>query len=115
MKIQKVRVSRIVSVFDGDTFRCDVDSWPKLFGYHIPIRIRGINCEEKRRFRENPETTAFIAAKFTKTALINAKNVELLNVQRGKYFRLIADVLVDGHDLADQLLSNGLAVRQTYR
>lgn len=111
MKIQKVLVSRIVSVFDGDTFRVDVDTWPKLFGYHIPVRIRGINCDEKRAFDKNPDSKAFLAAEYTKTALTNAKRVELLNVGRDKYFRLLADVLIDGHDHAAALLAAGLARR----
>lgn len=111
MKVQKVLVSRVVSCFDGDTFRVDVDTWPQLFGRKIPVRIRGINCPEKRRFNNEVPADALKAMEFTKTALLNGKRILLLNVTRGKYFRLIADVEIDGHDLASDLLSNGLAVR----
>jgi len=111
MKIAKVQVSRLVSCFDGDTFRCDVDSWPKLFGYHIPVRVRGVDCFERSSPNPDELRKALIAKDFTKTALTNAKQIILVNVTRGKYFRLIADVMIDGHDLGSALLSNGLAVR----
>jgi len=111
MKIAKVQVSRLVSCFDGDTFRCDVDAWPKLFGYHIPVRVRGINCPERSAIEPAEKNRAELARDFTKTALTNAKQILLVNVERGKYFRLIADVMIDGRDLGSALLSHGLAVR----
>ena len=114
MKINRVLVSRIYSVFDGDTFRCDVDTWPKLFGWHIPVRIRGIDCPERRSKIPAIQHKAVNAQAFTKAALINAKRIELLNVSRGKYFRIVADVLVDGRDLGSALVANGLAVRAAY-
>jgi micrococcal nuclease len=111
MKVNRVKVSRVVSVYDGDSFRCDVDSWPKLFGYHIPIRIRGIDCPEKRKIDGRPVPLAVRAQEFTETALINASEIILEDVTRGKYFRLVANVLIDGRDLGQMLLSEGLAVR----
>lgn len=114
MKIQRVRVSRIYSVFDGDTFRCDVDTWPKLFGYHLPVRLRGIDCRE--RGNKDPEhlAQALKARDFTRAALLNGSDIILVNVERGKYFRIVADCFIDGHDLAAALLANGLAVRKVY-
>lgn len=114
MKVGKVLVSRVVSVFDGDTFRCDIDTWPKLFGWRIPIRIRGIDCPERRSKYQPIAERALLARDFTKTALINAKRIELIDVKRGKYFRLIADVNIDGQDLASALLQHGLAVPAKY-
>ena len=110
MKIQKVLVSRIVSVFDGDTFRADIDTWPKLFGYHIPVRVRGINCPERNAIDPQEKEDSEKAKRYTLTALTNAKRITLLNVERGKYFRLIADVMVDGRNLASELLAENLAV-----
>ena len=34
---------------------------------------------------------------------------DLVNIQRGKYFRLVADVWIDDKRLADKLISAGLA------
>lgn len=110
MKIKRVLVSRVVSCFDGDTFRCDVDTWPKLFGHKIPVRIRGVNCPE--RSTKDPELAliAVNAHAYTKSALLNARKIELQNVQRGKYFRLVADVLLDDVSMAEALIAAGLGV-----
>lgn len=108
--MQKVAVSRLISIADGDTFRCDVDTWPKLFGYHIPVRVRGINCPERNASDEALKALSERARKFTYEALTNAKKIVLLNVSRGKYFRLVADVEYDGRNLASELLQGGLAV-----
>ena len=41
----------------------------------------------------------------------NAKEIKLTNLQRGKFFRVIANVLVDGISLERELLDNKLAYR----
>ena len=33
-----VTVSKVISVYDGDTFRVDIDSLPPIVGKNIPIR-----------------------------------------------------------------------------
>ena len=42
--------------------------------------------------------------------LKDAEQITLKNIERGKYFRIAADVLVDGEDLGDMLLEAGGAV-----
>ena len=41
--------------------------------------------------------------------LRQAKVIDLREVDRGKYFRLVAEVLADGANLSDALLAAGLA------
>lgn len=113
MKVNKIDVSRLVSCYDGDTFRVDIDSWPKLFGYKIPVRIKGINCFERKSKVPAEKALAEQARDFTRTKLMNAKKIVLLNVERDKYFRLLADVEIEGQDLASALLRDGLAT--TYK
>ena len=43
--------------------------------------------------------------------LKDAEKIELKNMERGKYFRIAADVIVDGENLADMLVEAGMAVR----
>ena len=43
--------------------------------------------------------------------LKDAEQITLKNIERGKYFRIAADVLVDGEDLGDMLVEAGVAVR----
>jgi hypothetical protein len=47
----------------------------------------------------------------TEKALKGASKVELRNPQRGKYFRIISKVWIDGESLADMLKAKGLALR----
>jgi len=41
--------------------------------------------------------------------LSDAKTIELKNTQRGKYFRVVAEVWIDGDSLGEKLKSEGLA------
>jgi micrococcal nuclease len=43
------------------------------------------------------------------TALRSAKRIELKDIEREKYFRLLARVEVDGKDLGKQLVATSLA------
>ena len=43
-----VKVSRLLKVIDGDTFRCDIDEHSAIAGKNISIRLRGINTPELR-------------------------------------------------------------------
>ena len=50
------------------------------------------------------------AKQFVVAALRSAKVIELRNLRRGKYFRIVADVYVDGQSLAPMLIAKGLGV-----
>ena len=39
-----------------------------------------------------------------------AQSIVLKDVERGKYFRIVARVVADGEDISDLLFQNGLAV-----
>ena len=39
-------VSKVISVYDGDTFRVDVDSLPPIVGKNIPIRLKGVDIQK---------------------------------------------------------------------
>jgi micrococcal nuclease len=43
--------------------------------------------------------------------LKDAEKITLKNMQRGNYFRIASDVIVDGKILADILIDTGMAVR----
>ena len=44
------------------------------------------------------------------TTLEQAHSITLKNVERGKYFRIVATVEADGQDVSDLLIQEGLAV-----
>ena len=101
-------VSAIVSVYDGDTFRADIEDWPAIVGENIPIRVRGVDTPEIRGQCEAEKMRARKARDFAARLLSKAGRSELRNIERGKYFRLVADVWVDGRNLATALIEAGL-------
>ncbi len=105
------KVSRIISVYDGDTFRVDIDALPEIVGKNIAIRILGIDTPEIQGKCEQEKLLAIKARDLARDYLNNAKSIHLKNLSRGKYFRLLADVFVDDFNLADVLLEKGLAVK----
>ena len=104
-----VIVSRVTNVYDGDTFRVDIDQWPALIGKNAPIRINNIDTPELRAKCENEKRLALLAKKFTQDKLQHANIIELKHLNRGKYFRITADVFIDGESLAEGLLAAGFA------
>jgi len=105
-----VVVSDVTSIYDGDTFRVNIDNYPAIIGVNMPVRVLGIDTPEIRGKCQSEKDKAKEARLFTVNQLTQAKRIELVNIQRGKYFRLLAVVLVDGVSLADNLIERGLAV-----
>ena len=104
-----VTVSKVISVYDGDTFRVNIDSLPPIVGKNIPIRVNGVDTPEIRGKCLYEKNLALKARDFVRAKLANAKEIKLTNLQRGKYFRVVANVLVDGVSLEKELLDNNLA------
>ena len=49
------------------------------------------------------------AQQVTEKAIKAASEIKLRNPQRGKYFRIVSEVWIDGESLADMLKAKGLA------
>ena len=103
-------VAEVTSIYDGDTFRANIIGFPTIVGEHMSIRINGIDTPELRGKCPEEKAQAKLAKQFTVKHLRSAKRITLKNIKRGKYFRLIADVYVDGINLAEQLIKNNHAV-----
>ena len=104
-----VTVSKVISVYDGDTFRVNIDSLPPIVGKNIRIRVNGVDTPEIRGKCQYEKNLALKARDFVRSKLANAKEIKLTNLQRGKYFRVVANVVVDGVSLEQELLDNKLA------
>lgn len=83
--------------YDGDTFTCNFLNTQNddLFAKKINIRLRGIDTEEIRS-KEPARKARALAAKQELKKILTAKNarIYLQNCSRGKYFRVVADVVV---------------------
>ena len=71
--------------------------------------MNGVDTPEIRGKCQYEKNLALEARDFVRGKLANAKEIKLTNIQRGKYFRVVANVLVDGVSLEQELLDNELA------
>jgi len=106
-------VSKVISVYDGDTFRVNIDSLPPIVGKNIRIRLNGLDTPEIQGKCQYEKDLALKARDFVRNKLANAKEIKLTKLQRGKYFRVVADVYLDGVSLEQELLENKLAYKYT--
>ena len=104
-----VQINSIASIYDADTFRVNIDNWPAVVGQSVPVRVRGIDAPEIRGKCAFEKDLAQQARLLTVSLLNSAEVVELRNIERGKYFRLLADVYIDGENLAEQLIAQQLS------
>ena len=105
-----VVITKVVSVYDGDTFTAAIATYPPIVGDKIGIRVSGIDTPEIKGKSATERALAQKAKAEAKNMLTNGKVVELRNMRRDKYFRILAEVYVDGESLAQRLIAKGLAV-----
>ena len=99
-----------VRAYDADTITVDVKGIPAVFGDDIGIRVAGVDTPEIKGKCAAEKKLAIKARDRVRGLLESAKTIDLLNVERGKYFRLVARVEIDGTDLSQLLLKEGYAV-----
>ena len=106
-----IRVAKVISVYDGDTFKVDLDCDCEMdiVCKNISIRVLGIDAPEVRGGCEKEKQVAKKARDFAK-AFLSQGEVRLKNIDRGKYFRIVADVFVNGKSLSKELMKRELAV-----
>ena len=100
---------QVVSVYDGDTFKINLPDMHPLFGDDLSIRLFGVDTPEMRGTSDKIKALAMQAQQITEQALKGASKIELRNPQRGKYFRIVSEVWIDGESLADMLKAKSLA------
>ncbi len=99
-----------VGNYDGDTITFRIKGVHPIVGENIKVRVRGIDTPEIRGRCEKERRLARKAKEFVARVLSKAERIELRDVARGKYFRIVADVFVDGRNLKTLLLERGLGV-----
>ncbi|MCB0377828.1 MAG: thermonuclease family protein [Bdellovibrionales bacterium] len=95
--------------YDGDTITFNIPNVHPLLGHKISVRVNGVDTAETKTKNPCEKAAGRTARKYVANLLKHAKRVDLLNVQRGKYFRILADVIIDGRNLKDLLLDQRLA------
>ena len=81
-----------------------------LLGDGIRVRLARIDAPEVRTKCKEEKAEGYKARDALAERLSQAKAIELRAVERGKYFRLVAEVIADGENMSDLLLALGLGV-----
>ena len=97
--------------YDGDTVTFNLPGLHPIIGEKISIRVNGIDTPEIKGKCDKEKYDAQQAQQMVADILRDAKKIILKNMERGKYFRIAADVIVDGENLADMLIEAGMAIR----
>ncbi|PIR21908.1 MAG: nuclease [Deltaproteobacteria bacterium CG11_big_fil_rev_8_21_14_0_20_45_16] len=105
-----LRCVSFVRNYDGDTITVDIPNIHPLFGKNISVRIRGIDTAEVKTKDKCEKRASRTARRLVEKLLKHAKRIDLLNIDRDKYFRISADVSVDGKLISEILIKNRLAV-----
>lgn len=100
---------KYVKNYDADTVTFNIPDVHPLIGKSVNIRVFGVDTPEIRTKNQCEKTKAKNAKKLVASLLKKAKRIDLEKIQRGKYFRIVADVIIDGKSLSEYLLKNGLA------
>ncbi len=96
--------------YDGDTCTISIKGLPPVFGKKLGLRIWGLDTPEKRGKCPKEKRLALKARDRLLELIDGAEDVQLTKVQRGKYFRIVAQVFVDGEPVDSILIKEGLAV-----
>ncbi|HIA13512.1 MAG TPA: thermonuclease family protein, partial [Nitrospirales bacterium] len=72
--------------------------------------IAGIDTPEIKGKCQKETALAMQARNLVRRMLGQARRIDLLDVERGKYFRIVAKVVADGNDIGHTLIDRGMAV-----
>ena len=94
----------IASVYDGDTFKINLNCSMAVYCEKVPVRVLGVDTPEIKGKTEREKKLAQQAKTFTKNFLAQGP-ISLSNCGRDKYFRLLCDVTNgQGKNLAQELI-----------
>lgn len=103
------RCVKYVRNYDADTITVDIPNVHPLIGKNISVRVRHVDTPEMKGKLPCEKQVAKDAQKYVQQLLVNAKRIDLTNIAKDKYFRILADVVIDGKNLGSELIQNRLA------
>ena len=99
---------KVERVVDGDTIDVVLDLGFDIL-YKSRVRLYGIDTPESRTRNKDEKARGKMAAAFLKDAINNGKQVVIqtkLKDSRGKFGRVLGDVVVDGININQSMIDN---------
>ena len=111
-KVDAVRLNRVDSVYDGDTFRATINGLPDWIGENAAMRIYGIDTPELgwRAKCDKERELADDARALVERMLTGAKQVRVDIYGRDKYGRILVEPFADDVSVRQTLIDSRLAV-----
>lgn len=98
----------VASVYDGDTFKINLNCSVAVYCEKVPVRVLGVDTPEIKGKTAKEKRLAQKAKAFTKNFLAQSP-VSLSDCGRDKYFRLLCNVTNgQGQNLAQELIKRDL-------
>lgn len=105
--------ARVVSIYDADTFRANVDLGFGVWQHNEPLRLARIDAPELRG-SEREEGLISRDWLFQQMPIASEIVIETFSDKKGKYGRYICNVWKDGVCLNDAMVEAGLAKYHNY-
>ena len=108
--------AHVVRIVDGDTIVVDISLGFDMKMNKVKLRLYGIDTPETYRPSCNEEKEHGMAAKHFVSDMCFGKDVMIKTYRdkQGKYGRYLADVIVDGKSLVQELKDHGFEKRISY-
>lgn len=98
-----------VAAYDADTITVTLRDVHPFFGKNAKVRIQGIDTAEIKGHDECERQAAIKARDMVVAKLKTSKHINLTNLGREKFGRILADVIADGDDIGLMLIQANLA------
>ena len=98
-------------VVDGDTVDVHIDLVFDVLLTSQRIRLYGLDTWESRTRDLEVKAKGLLAKEFTKQMIQEANQIILISHERGKYGRILGELICDGVNLNEALIENGHAVK----
>lgn len=106
----EIKNAEYVRNYDADTITVNIPDLPDLFGRNLGIRVKGIDSPELSGKKPCERELALLGKRYVRERIMASNSMILKHPTRGKYFRVVAFVELDGQDLGEELLDKNLAV-----
>jgi micrococcal nuclease len=101
--------SIVVSVYDGDATKVNITNYHVLIGEASSVIVRGVGAPEIRVKCSSEKAKNIQTRNYLRSLLASAEVIELHNVQRGKYFRIVANAIIDGINISELMIEKQIA------
>lgn len=100
-----------VKNYDADTVTFNINGIHPFFGKNISVRVNGVDTPEVKTKDTCEKELALKAKQYVKDLFLKSKRVDLRNIKKGKYFRIVADIYLDNQNLSTLLLDKKYAYK----